>query len=462
VCWSGERSRQVAEILDERLRELLGQSFEVFRSTQIEKGSVWFDEVTAALDVARAGLICLTPENRRAPWLHFEVGALARKLRDGGRQGSIFTFLLEPSELESPLSAYQATVAERADTYRLVESIVRAMGLEGAAKDWGLRYDGWWRELRAELDRIETPWLPLPEVVRGFEDLFRRKTFDEPLTECTHQRWIDRYGGARVTATALDGHLERVKAECRPHVDVLFRDLRAQVDAYAMDLEAFLVSGRRFGYDDEGRVRVVPRGAEVALERRRRDIKVRVAQLLDPAAAPCFEEACRFELVETFAEKKNLIHRKHDELEARGWPVTDEDREDLGRAMSSDWPFDRIVSYLVREGDKVDVATALGQVRREVERVNAQGSGASHMALHYSLRLPKKAIEPGVDGSTADHVVAVLELVRRAIEGRDAGGQIAREIDEIRVGLGLGPTAPLRAAAADDQVGDEAGPAGLV
>jgi hypothetical protein len=449
--------------MDEHLRALLGESFEVFRSTQIEKGSVWFDEVTDALDVARAGLICLTPENRRAPWLHYEVGALARKLRDGGRKGAIFTFLLEPTALESPLSAYQATVAERADTRRLVESIVRAMGLEDAAKGWELRYDGWWQELRTTLDGIETPRLPLTDVVRNFEQLFRRKTFDEPLAECTHQRWIDRYGGARETAALLGDHLDRVRAECRPHVGVLFGDLRAQVDAYAMDLGAFLLCEQRFEHDDEGRLKVVPSGAKNALERRRSGIKERVAKLLDPAAAPCFEEACRFELVETFAEKKNLIHRKDDELKGRGWPVTDEDRKELGRAMASDWSFDRIVSYLAREREDVDVPTAVGQVRLEVERVDAQGSGASHMALHYSLRLPRKAIERGViDGSTVDDVLGALEQVTRVIDGRDAGGQITRELDVIRAGLGLDPSAPLRAAATDDQVGDEAGPAGLV
>jgi hypothetical protein len=37
----------------------------------VEKGSRWFEEVAGALESAKVGICCLTPENLNAPWLLF-------------------------------------------------------------------------------------------------------------------------------------------------------------------------------------------------------------------------------------------------------------------------------------------------------------------------------------------------------------------------------------------------------
>src|SRR5438045_9691418 len=98
ICWSGERSRAVAEALYEWLPLVL-QRVEPWMSTNnIEKGSQWRSGLALELENARVGVICLTPENLKSTWLHFEAGALAKKQQQQGTR--VCTFLYgEPIEL---------------------------------------------------------------------------------------------------------------------------------------------------------------------------------------------------------------------------------------------------------------------------------------------------------------------------------------------------------------------------
>ena len=55
----------------------------------IEAGERWFDRLVIELGKADAAIICLTPENLRSPWLHFESGMVFRL-----GKGILFTFFL--------------------------------------------------------------------------------------------------------------------------------------------------------------------------------------------------------------------------------------------------------------------------------------------------------------------------------------------------------------------------------
>jgi 16S rRNA G966 N2-methylase RsmD len=44
----------------------------------IERGSVSLDEILAALETTKVGIVCLTPENLIAPRLNFDAGALLK------------------------------------------------------------------------------------------------------------------------------------------------------------------------------------------------------------------------------------------------------------------------------------------------------------------------------------------------------------------------------------------------
>jgi hypothetical protein len=46
----------------------------------IDAGTRWGSEVTNELAETRCGIICLTQENQKAPWVLFEAGALSKTL----------------------------------------------------------------------------------------------------------------------------------------------------------------------------------------------------------------------------------------------------------------------------------------------------------------------------------------------------------------------------------------------
>jgi len=81
----------------------------------------WSDAVAKELQDTKAGIICLTPYNIKAPWLNFEAGALSREVAHSFL--SPLLFRVKPLDLRGPLSQFQATTCEKEDVYRLLGSI---------------------------------------------------------------------------------------------------------------------------------------------------------------------------------------------------------------------------------------------------------------------------------------------------------------------------------------------------
>src|SRR5262249_31411817 len=212
ICWSGTRSHSLAKALQTYLPkfipELADESTNLFVSDEIVKGVRWFDAVDEQLDIADAGLVCVTREALQSGWIHFEAGALARAVRKKERQkkamGTLFTYLLgvESSELRGPLSEFQSTKFEREDNKRLCAAIVNCMKNAAPAREtWEKAFDEHWERFEKDVKAIKP--LPAEKLIPGLEEMFRRKTFNEPLQECTRQSWIDRFTGVRETIAGL-------------------------------------------------------------------------------------------------------------------------------------------------------------------------------------------------------------------------------------------------------------------
>jgi TIR domain len=126
ISWSGELSRQIAEALRSWLQYVV-QATEPWISTQdIDKGSIWFSEITDQLHDTSLGIVCLTPENLKAPWILFEAGALLKGLK----RNRVCTLLidLKVSDLEEPLSKFNATMTTKEDMFKLVQTINKELG----------------------------------------------------------------------------------------------------------------------------------------------------------------------------------------------------------------------------------------------------------------------------------------------------------------------------------------------
>jgi len=87
ICWSGKWGKNAAEQIKEWryedvLKDLLKDSRDVLVSEDIAKGAVWFEELSGFLDQASVALVCLTRDALRSAWVHYEVGAIAKALRE--------------------------------------------------------------------------------------------------------------------------------------------------------------------------------------------------------------------------------------------------------------------------------------------------------------------------------------------------------------------------------------------
>jgi hypothetical protein len=119
LSWSGDRSKHVAETLRDWL-PLVIQALDPWISVDIAKGQKWNEELSAALKASKVCIVCLTSDNLKSPYIHYEAGAIS------SNESSInCTFLYEVKEKEvtHPLSAFQNTKFAKEDMYKLVTSI---------------------------------------------------------------------------------------------------------------------------------------------------------------------------------------------------------------------------------------------------------------------------------------------------------------------------------------------------
>jgi len=546
ISWSGDRSHAIArgikKLLLATVRTLRDE--DVFISDQIEKGMAWFDAIAEELQRSQVGIVCLTPENLQSPWLHFEAGALARRMTEGSpstatnenegtpeprssrHRNQLFTVLhgVTGAEVRGPLSAYHATSTTRAEMGDLFRSVARilddrtlAVVDERAARRSGIRNDQREREPRqtrsviapahwAEFEETLAHLMaPARTLVPELDQLFQRKTFNEPLNRCADQAWGRRYDGARVTYEQLKDNLPRVQAACSPAERGLFEMLLAELDGYAMALQSRLLEPQRFEPLPDGELKIDPDILSMC-EDRRLAIRSLSGRLLHPLDEPMREEAVRFMGAETHEERKMIVHRFEAAIRREREVVFEADPDHqsaatwfdaVGRLTAkrrpmqfreSSWDFDRICYYLLvyyfetaalrwepntraERGAPTplevtltpmahDWLCAARDVEMEVERYGAKAKGRSLMPLAYALTVLStidQHTSPDV-GQTRRAVLRAVELVDTELstldlQATESGRTIERELRRLRgreeavVPSRLNPTPATRAAA---------------
>jgi hypothetical protein len=121
LSWSGPRSKAVAELLNDWLRCVLQACKPWISSRDIDRGALWFTEISGQLSDTGIGIVCLTADNKNKPWILFEAGALAKGLS----HARVCTLLidLKPSEIEDPLAQFNHTFPERESMWGLVRTL---------------------------------------------------------------------------------------------------------------------------------------------------------------------------------------------------------------------------------------------------------------------------------------------------------------------------------------------------
>jgi hypothetical protein len=444
VCWSGRRSQEFASLLKSWLQGLMPRRIDARLSIDIQKGTLWFHELDKALEGARLGIVCLTDEALRSPWIHYEAGILSRALREAdhaARQDAetpqVFPVLFgtDGSRLSGPLAAYQSTSAfSRDDMWRFVQAVARRAGVR--PESVRQRFDAGWGRVLARFDGVSR--VPIHEVFPDIESLFNGRAFNEPIEQQLRQDWLARHDEIRRVHWTLREKDAAVKAACRAFASDLFSALITEVDAYARDLSP-LIGQQAAPIDERGRVVLEQPGIGHACERRRASVLTLVSQLVDPRQAPIFDDAFQFARASNTEARKKLVHREAARLRARpaGRAPTDAERR---RWLDSDWDLDHILFYELLRDRPLGSFGLLDAVRRaevEFERVRfrAVEVRTSLMALYYSL--------DGLRRMLASH---------RAQARTRARAEVSALIAEVLAFInqpGRGSNAPIRAALHD-------------
>ena len=154
ISWSGERSEKVAKALHDWLPNVIQSLRPFMSSADIKEGSRWATDIATHLEQAKFGLLCLTPENLEATWLHFEAGALSKTIESAWVVP--YLYKVSPTELQGPLTQFQAATADKDSTKNVMATLNSALGdnkLEEARLESS--FENWWPKLETSLNEIQ-------------------------------------------------------------------------------------------------------------------------------------------------------------------------------------------------------------------------------------------------------------------------------------------------------------------
>ena len=435
LAWSGTRSYELAKALASCIREVFPDgAVSYFLSSGIEPGTSWFDALDSALRESDAVLLFITHDNVRSPWMHFEVGSRL----GADEHGRVFTYLLDakPDELTDPLRKYQAADSTKEGTLSLLQTLGSLPG--NTVND---SFERCWPKLEREI--LQLKCFSIEELVPGFERLFQRKTFHEPMAECSDQNWLDRYYGARQTLDRLNIVRDVMDTRWRPYQASLIQELISMVDGYVREMRRFLITETQFRRGPDGKLDLTapedlakdrPSGDPRWSDKRCETIRELVSQLLDPDGAPVLSESLFFMSLRPFWRKKEFVHKWEAEIESHYFTLK---KHQMFPCATSYWDFDRIVFYLSQEyvGDPAFGPDRLiKQVERELEKLQSREEPAGAMPLHYAIRALVTSLNQGAPAEpilsqTRSLSQEILTFIKQ--RSLDAGGQTQRRLEEL-------------------------------
>ena len=171
LSWSGERSKAVAELLDDWLQCVIQTLDPWMSSKDIDRGSLWFSEINTQLQDTSIGIICLTKENINKPWILFEAGALAKGLSTN----KVCTFLidLEPNDIGTPLSQFNHTFPTQESVWQLVRTLNNSLAERGLKeKILEQVFETYWPKFESDFNKVvESTPLTEPVIERTEDDI---------------------------------------------------------------------------------------------------------------------------------------------------------------------------------------------------------------------------------------------------------------------------------------------------
>lgn len=152
ISWSGDRSHQVAKLLDHWIKLVLQASRPWISSSNIERGARWNEVIGEQLNKSSIGVLCLTQDNKEKPWILFEAGALAKAL-DNARVCPLLIDL-EPLDVQPPLSQFNMVKPDKDGIRALVVTLNSKLVIPLDGQVLNDVFETYWPKFEEDFGRI--------------------------------------------------------------------------------------------------------------------------------------------------------------------------------------------------------------------------------------------------------------------------------------------------------------------
>lgn len=217
ISWSGEKSKAVAELMRDWLKCVIQATKPWISSKDLEKGSLWLNELSDQLKDTGIGILCLTHENKNNNWIHYEAGALAK----GVTANRVYTFLVDllPSDLENPLAQFNHTFPDKDNVFSLISNINSKLDSYALdTKTLENSFNTYWEQFECNFKKIIES-NPTPQVEERedkqilIEILESTRSFDKRLTNIERRSIIRRIPPERAREIVRDCFIRNIPIE---------------------------------------------------------------------------------------------------------------------------------------------------------------------------------------------------------------------------------------------------------
>jgi hypothetical protein len=189
ISWSGEQSRHIAESLRDWLPAVIQSVIPWVSSQDIDKGSRSLEEINSQLTDTSFGIVCLTPQNLDEKWIHFEAGALSKAPTTGPSRIWTYLYDVKYADVQGPLSQFQHTIADKADTKKLITAINKVSDKRIEDKTLDMVFDRMWPDFEGMLQRVPRAKAEVPtkrsadSMIEELLELVRGLSRREPIED---------------------------------------------------------------------------------------------------------------------------------------------------------------------------------------------------------------------------------------------------------------------------------------
>ena len=176
ISWSGSSSKRFAEILRQWLPSVIQAVRPYHSSEDISKGARWSAEIARELEQSKVGILCLTKDNLKEPWIMFEAGALSKNV--GKARVCPILFGVDTTDLVGPLLQFQACRFEKSDFLDLVTTINKEADDNALPENVLTRvFNKFWDDIKQDIEGL----LPTDDEIAGEEIRSDRDILEEVL-----------------------------------------------------------------------------------------------------------------------------------------------------------------------------------------------------------------------------------------------------------------------------------------